>query len=111
MTRENVEIAIEFLHVNRHMRRGLSTIDQHRQIMKLVKAEAERRKVGIEITVSGCTTIKAERQPCQLLARRIQTAAIAGVPGTAAEIQIDFLDTAGSACGSLLPTGRAADNQ
>jgi 4-oxalomesaconate tautomerase len=35
--------------------------------------------------------------------------AIAGVPGTSAEIQIDFLDTAGSACGSLLPTGHAAD--
>ena len=34
---------------------------------------------------------------------------IAGVPGTSAEIQIDFLETAGSACGSLLPTGRALD--
>jgi 4-oxalomesaconate tautomerase len=35
--------------------------------------------------------------------------AIAGVPGTAAPIQIDFLDTAGSVCESLLPTGRARD--
>ena len=36
-------------------------------------------------------------------------ASIAGVPGKAAAIRIDFLDTAGSVCGSLLPTGRALD--
>ena len=36
-------------------------------------------------------------------------ASIAGVPGTAAAIRIDFLDTAGSVCGSLLPTGHALD--
>ena len=35
--------------------------------------------------------------------------AIAGVPGTAAPIQIDFKDTAGSVCDSLLPTGKARD--
>ena len=35
--------------------------------------------------------------------------AIAGVPGTAAAIRIDFLETAGSACGTLLPTGHAVD--
>jgi len=37
------------------------------------------------------------------------TTAIAGVPGTAAAITIDFLDTAGSVCESLLPTGRTRD--
>jgi len=36
-------------------------------------------------------------------------ATIAGVPGTAAAIRIDFIDTAGSVCGSLLPTGHAID--
>ena len=35
--------------------------------------------------------------------------AIAGVPGTAAEIRLDFLDTAGSTCGTLLPTGNTVD--
>ena len=35
--------------------------------------------------------------------------AIAGVPGTAAAIRIDFRDTAGSSCGAMLPTGRALD--
>jgi 4-oxalomesaconate tautomerase len=34
---------------------------------------------------------------------------IAGVPGTSAEIRIDFLETAGAACGALLPTGNATD--
>lgn len=37
-------------------------------------------------------------------------ASIAGVPGTAAGIRIDFLDTAGSVCGALLPTGRGLDD-
>jgi 4-oxalomesaconate tautomerase len=36
-------------------------------------------------------------------------AAIAGTPGTAAPIHIDFLDTAGSVCDSMLPTGHARD--
>lgn len=36
-------------------------------------------------------------------------ASIAGVPGTAAAIRIDFLDTAGSVCGALLPTGNSRD--
>ncbi len=36
-------------------------------------------------------------------------ASIAGVPGTAAAIRIDFRDTAGSVCGALLPTGNVID--
>lgn len=36
-------------------------------------------------------------------------ASIAGVPGTAAAIRIDFRDTAGSVCGALLPTGNMID--
>jgi 4-oxalomesaconate tautomerase len=34
---------------------------------------------------------------------------IDGVPGTSAAIPINFLNTEGSVCGSLLPTGRAVD--
>lgn len=37
-------------------------------------------------------------------------ARIDGVPGTAAPIVIDFLDTAGSVCHALLPTGNAVDH-
>ncbi len=36
-------------------------------------------------------------------------ARIDGVPGTAAPIVLDFLDVAGSSCGSLLPTGNVVD--
>ena len=36
-------------------------------------------------------------------------AKIDGVPGTAAAVPITFMDTAGSSCGALLPTGRATD--
>ncbi|GAA5207197.1 4-oxalomesaconate tautomerase [Streptomyces thinghirensis] len=36
-------------------------------------------------------------------------ARIDGVPGTAAPVEIGFLDTAGSVAGALLPTGRARD--
>lgn len=34
---------------------------------------------------------------------------ISGVPGSAAAIQLDFDDTMGSSCGSLLPTGNVLD--
>ena len=37
------------------------------------------------------------------------SARIDGVPGTHAPIPIEFEDVAGSSCGALLPTGRAAD--
>jgi 4-oxalomesaconate tautomerase len=36
-------------------------------------------------------------------------ARIDGVPGTSAPIKISFLDTVGSVCGSLLPTGNLVD--
>ena len=36
-------------------------------------------------------------------------ARIDGVPGTAAAIPLEFLDVAGSSCGSLLPTGSTVD--
>jgi len=36
-------------------------------------------------------------------------ARIDGVPGTSAPIKISFLETEGSVCGKLLPTGRAVD--
>ncbi len=36
-------------------------------------------------------------------------ARIAGVPGTAAPVLLDFIDTAGSVCAGLLPTGKVRD--
>ena len=37
-------------------------------------------------------------------------ARIDGVPGRAAPIRINFLETAGSVCGAMLPTGRSVDD-
>jgi 4-oxalomesaconate tautomerase len=37
------------------------------------------------------------------------TSRIDGVPGTAAEVRIEFSNTAGSSCGKLLPTGNVID--
>lgn len=37
------------------------------------------------------------------------SASIDGVPGTHAPVPLEFRDTAGSSCGTLLPTGKAAD--
>lgn len=37
------------------------------------------------------------------------TTAIAGVPGTASPVRLDFEDVAGGSCGSLLPTGNVLD--
>ena len=34
---------------------------------------------------------------------------VSGVPGTGARILVDFADTAGAACGALLPTGNSID--
>jgi 4-oxalomesaconate tautomerase len=42
-------------------------------------------------------------------ARYAGEARIDGVPGTGAPIVIDFLDTAGSVCAALLPTGKPVD--
>jgi 4-oxalomesaconate tautomerase len=41
--------------------------------------------------------------------RYLGDARIDGVPGTAAPISVEFLDTAGSVCPSLLPSGRVLD--
>ncbi len=52
------------------------------------------------------------RTPMTPAGRRIAysgDARIDGVPGTAAPITINFLDTAGSVCAGLLPTGRVLD--
>jgi len=52
------------------------------------------------------------RTPMTPHGRRVEyegDARIDGVPGTAAPITINFLDTAGSVCSALLPTGRPLD--
>jgi 4-oxalomesaconate tautomerase len=74
----------------------------------LVAAEDGETRVRIFMVNTGQTAVATVRTP----AGRPDydgDARIDGVPGTAAPIPLEFRDTAGSSCGSLLPTGNAID--
>jgi 4-oxalomesaconate tautomerase len=74
----------------------------------LVKAAAGETRVRIYMvnTKSLCTaTVKT---PDREVSYEGETR-IAGVPGTAAPILLDFENIAGSSCGALLPTGKTRD--
>jgi len=75
---------------------------------------------GLLSARDGVTEVRIWMENTQTLAvARIETpggvvrysgdAHIDGVPGTSAPIPIEFLDVAGSTCGSLLPTGNVVD--
>ena len=74
----------------------------------LVDAQDGVTHVRIRTLNTGTIAVLAVQTPGRRVAYAGQTR-IDGVPGTAALIAIDFVDTAGSVCGSLLPTGNAVD--
>jgi len=74
----------------------------------LVSASDPATRVSIYMVNTGNLALATVPTPGGQV-RYEGTTAIAGVPGTAAPITIDFLDTAGSVCESLLPTRRARD--
>jgi 4-oxalomesaconate tautomerase len=74
----------------------------------LVRAADPATRVAIYMVNTGNLALATVQTPGREV-RYDGATAIAGVPGTAAPISIDFLDTAGSVCESLLPTGRARD--
>ena len=74
----------------------------------LVRADKDHTKVRIHMVNSESIAIADIETP----GREVNydgSARIDGVPGTAAPIMLDFLDIAGSASGSLLPTGNTRD--
>ncbi len=74
----------------------------------LVAATGEVTSVRIHMVNTGSVARAAVRTP----AGRVVydgDARIDGVPGAAAPVDIEFLDVAGSSCGSLLPTGSAVN--
>lgn len=75
----------------------------------LVPATGDRAEVRIHMVNTG--GIATATFPISEAGRPVYAGdtAIAGVPGTAAPVRIDFADTAGSSCGSLLPTGNRVD--
>jgi 4-oxalomesaconate tautomerase len=74
----------------------------------LVEVSGEETKVRIHMVNTG--SLAVARIDTRLGAVQYEgDARIDGVPGTAAPIALEFLDVAGSSCGSLLPTGNVVD--
>ncbi|MBP2328260.1 4-oxalomesaconate tautomerase [Kibdelosporangium banguiense] len=70
----------------------------------LVPASAHRTTVRIRLVNTGTIAVSTFPTP-QGAVNYAGTTAISGVPGTAAPVELDFTETEGSVCGSLLPTG------
>ena len=76
--------------------------------MGLVKATGDETVINIRAVNTGAR-VQAKVKTPQGQLTYAGDAAIAGVPGTAAPIELTFLDVAGSATGAMLPTGNARD--
>ena len=74
----------------------------------LVTAGAAETRVTIYMANTGQTAIATVATPGGKVTYQ-GDARIDGVPGTAAPVPLEFRDTAGSSCGSLLPTGHVVD--
>ena len=76
--------------------------------MGLVTATGDETVINIRAVNTGAR-VQAKVKTPQGQLTYAGDAAIAGVPGTAAPIELTFLDVAGSATGAMLPTGNARD--
>ncbi len=74
----------------------------------LIGAGRESTTARIHMVNSGSVVTATFATPAGVM-RYAGDTAIAGVPGTAAPVLLRFADTAGSATGSLLPTGNTSD--
>lgn len=74
----------------------------------LVKAAGDQTKLRVLTRNTGMTCDVTVQTPDGYISYE-GDAKIAGVPGTSAPIWIDFLDTAGSVCEKMLPTGNIRD--
>uniref|UniRef100_UPI00333F974C 4-oxalomesaconate tautomerase n=1 Tax=Castellaniella defragrans TaxID=75697 RepID=UPI00333F974C len=78
----------------------------------LVEPRGDETTVRVLTRNTGMQCDITVRTPMTPQGRRVSyegTARIDGVPGRSAPITINFLDTAGSVCAGLLPTGRVLD--
>ena len=74
----------------------------------LMAAKEGETRVAIHMVNSGQSAVATVQTPGGSVNYE-GDARIDGVPGTHAPIPLEFRDTAGSMCGSLLPTGNAVD--
>ncbi len=75
----------------------------------LVPAGPERTTVRVRLLNTGTIAVSTFATPGGEVDYGGDTA-ISGVPGTAAPVELDFTETEGSVCGSLLPTGHVCDD-
>jgi 4-oxalomesaconate tautomerase len=87
----------------------LAAVGQFAVERGLVTAGPEHTAVRIRMLNTGASAVSRFATPGGRPGYTGDTA-IAGVPGTAAPVLLDFLDTEGSVCGSLLPTGNLVDH-
>lgn len=76
--------------------RGLVQATHPETTVAIFMVNTEQTAVVRVQTPNGCVTYKGETE-------------IAGVPGTAAPVAIEFQNTAGSTCGALFPTGNVSE--
>jgi len=74
----------------------------------LVTATGDKTQVRIFMENTGQIAIATVATPNGQVSYQ-GDAKIDGVPGTSAALPLEFLDTAGSSCGALLPTGNSVD--
>lgn len=74
----------------------------------LVTVTGDQTSVAIYMENTGQTAIELVQTP-EGKVQYAGDARIDGVPGSASAIPVTFKDTAGSTCGSLLPTGNTSD--
>jgi 4-oxalomesaconate tautomerase len=86
----------------------LAAVGQFAVERGIVTPGAERTSVRIRMVNTGGRAVSTFATPGGQVDYAGE-AAVAGVPGTAAPVALDFADTEGSVCGSLLPTGRLVD--
>ncbi|MCJ2183726.1 4-oxalomesaconate tautomerase [Novosphingobium sp. 1949] len=74
----------------------------------LVVPTGDETRVTIYMVNTGQVAVETVQTPGGKVTYK-GAAAIDGVPGTHAPIPVEFRDTAGSMCGSLLPTGKSVE--
>ena len=87
----------------------LAAVGQFAVHRELFEPAREQTAVRIRMVNTGASAVSRFATPQGRL-DFAGTTAVAGVPGTAAPVFLDFDGTEGSVCGSLLPTGRMVDH-
>ncbi|MGH3656184.1 MAG: 4-oxalomesaconate tautomerase [Micromonosporaceae bacterium] len=86
----------------------LAGVGPHAIERGLVPTEGDVTQVRINMVNTGGAAVATVQTPDGTV-RYDGDTEIAGVPGTAAPVVLDFEGTAGSSCGALLPTGEASE--